>query len=170
MVTAPLINPGQVELRRSARRRIRRCSDGISIRTDHRCAADRAKGSAERRVTRTSSQEIKQKQARAEEQAVVLSADKDCATKRARMMDMLRRTGQEVGLLAKPRSRDLRRHRRRHRPRAKDRARPCGRDARGSVLLLVFGVAWQRRHSEPAAVVRPVEQPGAAEAGSRAAA
>ena len=68
MVTAPLINPGQVELPQ-----VGKTSNPpvqpmeVSIRTDQSLwLRDRAKGSAERRVSRTELiQEIKQKQARA---------------------------------------------------------------------------------------------------------
>ena len=108
MVTAPLINPGQVELPQ-----VGKTSNPpvqpmeVSIRTDQSLwLRDRAKGSAERRVTRTELiQEIKQKQARAEDQAVVISADKDVRYEAVlEVMDMLQQNQvKKVGLLAKPR-------------------------------------------------------------------
>jgi len=108
MVTAPLINPGQVELPQ-----VGKTSNPpvqpmeVSIRTDQSLwLRDRAKGSAERRVSRTELiQEIKQKQARAEDQAVVISADKDVRYEAVlEVMDMLQQNQvKKVGLLAKPR-------------------------------------------------------------------
>ena len=109
MVTAPLINPGQVELPQ-----VGKTSDPpvqpmeVSIRTDQSLwLRDRAKGSAERRVSRTELiQEIKQKQARAADQAVVISADKDVRYEAVlEVMDMLQQNQvRKVGLLAKPRT------------------------------------------------------------------
>ena len=108
MVTAPLINPGQIELPQ-----VSKTSNPpvqpleVSIRTDQSLwVRDRAKGSAERRVSRTELiQEIKQKQARAEDQAVVISADKDVRYEAVlEVMDMLQQNQvKKVGLLAKPR-------------------------------------------------------------------
>jgi biopolymer transport protein TolR len=109
MVTAPLINPGQVELPQ-----VGRASDPpvapmeISIRTDQSLwLRDRERGSTERRVTRNEAlQAIKEKQARNPEQAVVIAADKDVRYEAVlEVMDMLQQNQvKKVGLLAKPRT------------------------------------------------------------------
>jgi len=109
MVTAPLINPGQIELPQ-----VGKTSDTpvqpmeVSIRTDQSLwLRDRARGSGERRVTRGELlQAIKEKQARSPNQAVVIAADKDVRYEAVlEVMDMLQ-TNQvkRVGLLAKPRT------------------------------------------------------------------
>ena len=108
MVTAPLINPGQVELPQ-----VGKTSNPpvqpmeVSVRTDQSLwLRDRAKGSAERRVSRTELiQEIRQKQERSPDQAVVISADKDVRYEAVlEVMDMLQSNQvKKVGLLAKPR-------------------------------------------------------------------
>ncbi|MEA3154173.1 MAG: biopolymer transport protein TolR [Betaproteobacteria bacterium] len=109
MVTAPLINPGQVELPQ-----IGKTSNPpvqpmeVSIRTDQSLwLRDRARGSSERRVTRNDLiQAIKEKQARSPDQAVVISADKDVRYESVlEVMDMLQQNQvRKVGLLAKPRT------------------------------------------------------------------
>jgi biopolymer transport protein TolR len=109
MVTAPLINPGQVELPQ-----VGKTSNPpvqpmeVSIRTDQSLwLRDRARGSAERRVNRNELiQEIKQKQERNADQAVVISADKDVRYESVlEVMDMLQQNQvKKVGLLAKPRT------------------------------------------------------------------
>ncbi len=109
MVTAPLINPGQIELPQ-----VGKTSNPpvmpleVSIRTDQSLwLRDRAKGGAERRVSRNELiQEIRQKQARSPDQAVVISADKDVRYEAVlEVMDMLQQNQvKRLGLLAKPRT------------------------------------------------------------------
>ena len=109
MVTAPLINPGQVELPQ-----VGKTSNPpvqpleVSIHSDRSLwLRDRAKGSAERRVSRNELiQEIKAKQQRSAEQAVVIAADKDVRYEAVlEVMDMLQQNQvKKVGLLAKPRT------------------------------------------------------------------
>src|SRR3970282_2172905 len=109
MVTAPLINPGQIELPQ-----VGKTSDPpvqpmeVSIRTDQSLwLRDRARGSAERRVTRNELlAEIKEKQNRNPNQAVVISADKDVRYASVlEVMDMLQQNQvRKGGLLAQPRS------------------------------------------------------------------
>ena len=109
MVTAPLINPGQVELPQ-----IGKTSDPpmqpleVQVRSDQSIwVRDRARGTAERRVSRTELlQEIKEKQKRTPTQAVVIAADKDVRYEAVlEVMDMLQQNQvNKVGLLAKPRS------------------------------------------------------------------
>ena len=109
MVTAPLINPGQIELPQ-----VGKTSDPpvqpleVSIRTDRSLwLRDRARGPAERRVTRNELLgEIKEKQKRSPEQAVVISADKNVRYESVlEVMDMLQQNQvRKVGLLAKPRT------------------------------------------------------------------
>ena len=109
MITAPLINPGQIELPQ-----VGKTSDPpvqpleVSIHTDRSLwLRDRAKGSAERRVSRNELiQEIKAKQQRSADQAVVIAADKDVRYEAVlEVMDMLQQNQvKKVGLLAKPRT------------------------------------------------------------------
>jgi biopolymer transport protein TolR len=109
MVTAPLINPGQIELPQ-----VGKTSDPpvqpleVSIHADRSLwLRDRAKGSAERRVSRNELiQEIKAKQQRSADQAVVIAADKDVRYEAVlEVMDMLQQNQvKKVGLLAKPRT------------------------------------------------------------------
>jgi biopolymer transport protein TolR len=109
MVTAPLINPGQVELPQ-----IGKTSNPpvqpleVSIRTDQSLwLRDRARTASERRVSRTELvQAVKEKQARSPDQAVVISADKDVRYESVLdVMDMLQQNAvRKVGLLAKPRT------------------------------------------------------------------
>jgi biopolymer transport protein TolR len=109
MITAPLINPGQIELPQ-----VGKTSDPpvqpleVSIHTDRSLwLRDRAKGSAERRVSRSELiQEIKAKQQRSADQAVVIAADKDVRYEAVlEVMDMLQQNQvKKVGLLAKPRT------------------------------------------------------------------
>src|SRR3982751_4440593 len=80
MVTAPLINPGQIELPQVGKTSNPPAQPmEVSIHTDQSLwLRDRARGSSERRVNRTELiQAIKEKQARTPDQAVVISADKD---------------------------------------------------------------------------------------------
>jgi biopolymer transport protein TolR len=109
MVTAPLINPGQIELPQ-----VGKTADPpaapleVSVRTDRTLwLRDRDKGSVEHKVTRDELlQAIRQKQARNPEQAVVIAADKDVRYEAVlEVMDMLQQNQvKRVGLLAKPRS------------------------------------------------------------------
>jgi biopolymer transport protein TolR len=109
MVTAPLINPGQVELPQ-----VGKTSDPpmqpmeVQVRSDQSLwIRDRARGSAERRVSRNELlQEIREKQKRTPTQAVVIAADKDVRYEAVlEVMDMLQQNQvNKVGLLAKPRS------------------------------------------------------------------
>jgi biopolymer transport protein TolR len=109
MVTAPLINPGQVELPQ-----VGKTSDPpmqpleVQVRSDQSIwVRDRARGTPERRVSRTELlQEIKEKQKRTPTQAVVIAADKDVRYEAVlEVMDMLQQNQvNKVGLLAKPRS------------------------------------------------------------------
>jgi biopolymer transport protein TolR len=109
MVTAPLINPGQVELPQ-----IGKTSNPpvapleISIHTDQSLwLRDRERGTADRKVSRSEAlQAIKEKQARNPDQAVVIAADKDVRYESVlEVMDMLQQNQvKKVGLLAKPRA------------------------------------------------------------------
>jgi len=109
MVTAPLINPGQVELPS-----IGKTSNPpvapleVSIHTDQSLwLRDRSAGGDERKITRNDLiAAIRQKQTRNPEQAVVISADKDVRYEAVLdVMDMLQQNQvAKVGLLAKPRS------------------------------------------------------------------
>jgi biopolymer transport protein TolR len=110
MVTAPLINPGQVELPQ-----VGKTSDPpaqpmeVSIRSDGTLSLrDRsARSPTDRPLSRNDLlKEIRAKQARNAEQAVVISADKDVRYAAVlEVMDMLQENQvKKVGLLAKPRT------------------------------------------------------------------
>ena len=108
MITAPLINPGQIELPS-----ISKTSDPpmqpmeVSVRTDGTLwLRDRARSMEERRVSRNQLiAAIRQKQKQNPEQAVVIAADKDVRYAAVlEVMDMLQQNQvRRVGLLAKPR-------------------------------------------------------------------
>ena len=109
MITAPLINPGQVELPTVGR------TSGppqqpmeVSVRTDGSLwLRDRARSSQERRVSRNDLvAAIRQKQKQNPGQAVVIAADKDVRYESVlEVMDMLQQNQvRKVGLLAKPRA------------------------------------------------------------------
>jgi biopolymer transport protein TolR len=108
MVTAPLINPGQIELPQ-----VGKTSDPpvqpmeVSVRTDGTLwLRDRARTAEESKVTRTALiQAIREKQKQNPEQAVVIAADKDVRYEAVlEVMDMLQQNQvRRVGLLAKPR-------------------------------------------------------------------
>ena len=108
MVTAPLINPGQIELPQ-----VGKTSDPpvapleVSVHTDQTLwLRDRDKGSADRKVTRDELiQAIRQKQSQKPEQAVVIAADKEVRYAAVlEVMDMLQQNQvRKVGLLVKPR-------------------------------------------------------------------
>ena len=109
MITAPFINPGQIELPQ-----VGKTSDPpvqpleVSIRTDQTLwLRDRARSMEERKVSRNELiQAIRQKQKQNPEQAVVIAADKDVRYEAVlEVMDMLQQHQvRKVGLLAKPRS------------------------------------------------------------------
>ena len=109
MITAPLINPGQIELPQ-----VGKTSDPpiqpleVSIRTDQSLwLRDRSRTVEEHKVTRKELIEtIRQKQQQNPEQAVVIAADKDVRYEAVlEVMDMLQQNQvRKVGLLAKPRS------------------------------------------------------------------
>jgi len=109
MITAPLINPGQIELPQ-----IGKTSDPpvqpleVSIRTDNSLwLRDRSSTAVERKVTRDELvAAIREKQRASPEQAVVIAADKDVRYASVlEVMDMLQQNQvRRVGLLAKPRA------------------------------------------------------------------
>lgn len=109
MVTAPLINPGQVELPsigKSSNPPVAPME--VSIRTDQSLwLRDRAAGGDDRKVSRDDLvAAIKQKQAKNPEQAVVIAADKDVRYESVLdVMDMLQQNQvKKVGLMVKPRA------------------------------------------------------------------
>jgi len=109
MITAPLINPGQVELPS-----IGKTSNPpvapleISIHTDQTLwLRDRAAGGDDRKLSRNELlAAVRRKQAQNPEQAVVIGADKDVRYEAVLdVMDMLQQSQvRKVGLLVKPRS------------------------------------------------------------------
>jgi biopolymer transport protein TolR len=108
MVTAPLINPGQVELPQIGKASSPPVAPlEVSIHTDRTLwLQDRSQRGGERKVTRDGLlQAIRQKQTRNPEQAVVISADKDVRYEAVlEVMDMLQQNQvKKVGLLVKPR-------------------------------------------------------------------
>ncbi|OGA25865.1 MAG: protein TolR [Betaproteobacteria bacterium RIFCSPLOWO2_02_FULL_67_26] len=108
MITAPLINPGQIELPS-----VGKISDPplapmeVSVRTDGALwLRDRARSMEERKVSRNELlAAIRQKQKQRPDQAVVIAADKDVRYEAVlEVMDMLQQNQvRKVGLLAKPR-------------------------------------------------------------------
>ena len=109
MITAPLINPGQVELPS-----VGKTSDPpaqpmeVSVRSDGSLwLRDRARSMDERRMTRNQLvAAIRQKQKQNPAQPVVIAADKDVRYESVlEVMDMLQQNQvQKIGLLAKPRT------------------------------------------------------------------
>jgi len=109
MITAPLINPGQVELPS-----IGKTSNPpvapleVSIHTDQTLwLRDRAVGSDERKVSRNELiSAVRRKQTQNPEQAVVIGADKDVRYEAVLdVMDMMQQNQvKKVGLLVKPRA------------------------------------------------------------------
>jgi biopolymer transport protein TolR len=109
MITAPLINPGQVELPS-----VGKTSDPpvqpmeVSVRSDGSLwLRDRARSMDERRMTRNQLvAAIRQKQKQNPAQPVVIAADKDVRYESVlEVMDMLQQNQvTRIGLLAKPRS------------------------------------------------------------------
>ena len=109
MVTAPLINPGQVELPSMGKASNPPLAPmEVSIRNDQTLwIRDRAAGVDDRKVSRNDLvTAIKQKQAKNPEQAVVIAADKDIKYEAVlEVMDMLQQNQvRKLGLMVKPRS------------------------------------------------------------------
>ena len=108
MVTAPLINPGQIELPQVGKTSAPPAEPmEVSIRSDRSLwLRDRSKGTADRKVTRDDLiQALREKQKQNPEQAVVIAADKDVRYEAVlEVMDMLQQNQvTRIGLLAKPR-------------------------------------------------------------------
>ncbi|MEK7875099.1 MAG: protein TolR [Pseudomonadota bacterium] len=109
MITAPLVNPGQIELPSVGKVSSPPVAPlEVSVHTDQTLwLRDRAAGAGERQVSRNELiAAIRQKQARNREQAVVIAADKDVRYEAVLdVMDMLQQNQiRKVGLLAKPRT------------------------------------------------------------------
>jgi biopolymer transport protein TolR len=109
MITAPLINPGQIELPQVGQSlKVPVAPLEVEIRADHTMRLrDREQGMSERKVSRAELvQAVKDKQARNPEQPVVISADKNVRYEEVmNVMDILQQNQvKKVGLLAKPRS------------------------------------------------------------------
>ena len=109
MVTAPLVNPGLIELPQVGKASSPPVAPlEVAIHTDKTLwLRDRSKGAAESKVTRDELiKMIRQKQAQNPEQAVVIAADKDVRYEAVLdVMDMLQQNQvRKVGLLVKPRS------------------------------------------------------------------
>jgi biopolymer transport protein TolR len=109
MVTAPLINPGQVELPSVGKTSNPPVAPlEVSVHTDQSLwLRDRERGSDERKVTRDELlAAIRDKQKRNPDQAVVIAADKEVRYESVlEVMDMLQQNRvQKVGLLARPRN------------------------------------------------------------------
>jgi biopolymer transport protein TolR len=108
MVTAPLVNPGQIELPQIGKTSAPPAQPlEVSIRSDKSLwLRDRAQGAAEQKVTRNDLiKAVRQKQTANPEQAVVIAADKDVRYEAVlEVMDLLQQNQvKKVGLLAKPR-------------------------------------------------------------------
>lgn len=109
MVTAPLVNPGLIELPQVGKTSSPPVAPlEVAIHTDKTLwLRDRSKGAAESKVTRDELiKMIRQKQTQNPEQAVVIAADKDVRYEAVLdVMDMLQQNQvRKVGLLVKPRS------------------------------------------------------------------
>jgi biopolymer transport protein TolR len=109
MITAPLINPGQVELPSVGKTSNPPVAPlEVLVHADQTLwLRDRSVGGDERKVSRNElTAAIREKQSRHPEQAVVISADKDVRYEAVlEVMDMLQQNQvRKVGLLAKPRS------------------------------------------------------------------
>ena len=108
MVTAPLVNPGQIELPQVGKTSAPPTQPmEVSIRSDKSIwLRDRSQGSNEFKVTRGDLvKAIREKQKANPEQAVVIAADKDVRYEAVlEVMDTLQQNQvKKVGLLAKPR-------------------------------------------------------------------
>ncbi|MCL4469846.1 MAG: protein TolR [Sulfuricella sp.] len=109
MVTAPLINPGQIELPQVGQSLKPPVAPlEVEIRKDNSLRLrDRGKSGVEIRVSQQELVDaIKEQQARNPEQAVVISADKSVRYEEVlKVMDVLQSSQvKKVGLLAKPRA------------------------------------------------------------------
>ena len=109
MVTAPLVNPGQVELPSMGKTSNPPVAPlEVSIHSDQSLwLRDRISSTDEHKISRSELvAAIRQKQSKNREQAVVISADKDVRYESVlEVMDMLQQNQvSKVGLLAKPRS------------------------------------------------------------------
>ena len=108
MVTAPLVNPGQIELPQVGKTSAPPVQPlEVSIRSDQSIwLRDRSQGSNEHKVTRGDLvKAIREKQKTNPQQAVVIAADKDVRYEAVlEVMDTLQQNQvRKVGLLAKPR-------------------------------------------------------------------
>ncbi len=108
MVTAPLVNPGQIELPQVGKTSAPPVQPlEVSIRSDKSIwLRDRAQGANETKVTRNDLiKAVRDKQKANPEQAVVIAADKDVRYEAVlEVMDALQQNHvKKVGLLAKPR-------------------------------------------------------------------
>src|SRR5688572_25407034 len=108
MVTAPLVNPGQIELPQVGNTSAPPTQPmEVSIRSDRSLwLRDREKGAEESKISRNDLlKAIKEKQVKNPEQAVVIAADKDVRYEAVlEVFDMLQQNQvKKVGLLAKPR-------------------------------------------------------------------
>src|SRR5262245_18022286 len=108
MVTAPLVNPGQIELPQVGKTSAPPVQPlEVSIRSDKSLwLRDRSLGAGEFKVTRSDLvKAIREKQKANPEQAVVIAADKDVRYEAVlEVMDTLQQNQvKKVGLLAKPR-------------------------------------------------------------------
>jgi biopolymer transport protein TolR len=109
MITAPLVNPGQIELPQVGKTsELPVAPLEVAIHADRSLwLRDRDKEAAEHKLTRDELlKAIKQKQQQNPKQAVVIAADKDVRYEAVlEVMDMLQQNQvKKVGLLAKPRS------------------------------------------------------------------
>jgi biopolymer transport protein TolR len=109
MITAPLINPGQIELPQVGKTSATPLDPmEVSVRSDRSLwLRERGRSSPERRVDRAELiKTIKEKQARNPDQPVVIAADKDVRYEAVlEVMDMLQSNNvKRIGLLAKPRT------------------------------------------------------------------
>jgi biopolymer transport protein TolR len=109
MITAPLINPGQVELPQLSKSLTPPVAPlEVTIKANRKLLLrDLDKSQAERAVTHDELVEaVKEKQAQNPEQAVVIAADKNVRYEEVmNVMDILQRNQvKKVGLLAKPRA------------------------------------------------------------------
>ena len=108
MITAPLINPGQIELPQVGKTSAAPLDPmEVSVRSDRSLWLRERRNSPERRVDRTELlKTIKDRQARSPDQPVVIAADKDVRYEAVlEVMDMLQSNNvKRIGLLAKPRT------------------------------------------------------------------
>ena len=107
MVTAPLVNPGEIELPSVGSRLTAPAQPlEVTLRTDGTLLlADRQSGTVPARVTRDELvARIREKQARTPDQPVVIAADRSTRYEEVLgILDLLQRSGaHRVGLLARP--------------------------------------------------------------------